>query len=542
MSIKRARVRGVFGSDEDYLHESKYADEDSKMDVSSLPSVGATGFSQPKMNPSELIQLVKGIRGDYGEGQQYRVKQAEIRDLRRKQAEYRKAYKRQGRRIPFEDGSVGYGKYKRRRVMRRAAPLRSRKMMSRRRGRGSYKPVFQPVVDYASNIANKTWSAVKSVFGAGAYGLGAYSSGASAAVEDQEVPTITNPGGSDGPVVIRHKEFINDIVVAASDTGVDGTQPFHLFQSLIVNPGNAVTFPWLSTIASSFTQYRFCGLQFWFKSTSGSLSTTQALGEIILSTEYNVNSPPPTSKVQMLNEIFSVSKVPAFDAHCDIETDPKQSSGSGLLYVSDNNAIPVAGESQDLRWQNLCNFLVATQGTQVASGKSVVLGELWVTYQVELYKPQLPLQANAGDFAHYSQSAALYTGLPDTVVCDQIGLVINKAANTITFPPLPTGVVIQVQYFLYPVSVPSLTFDWESGSLSGPAEFYPILAGDPPGAGVYAPTGYGSATANTGIACGFIKVTGSQQPVVYTAFKPNIPTGVSVWAILLVTVLSSASK
>jgi len=243
----------------------------------------------------------------------------------------------------YADGSTGYGAYRRRSASRFRRRIVRRRRGSSRRGYGAYVSGF-PV---------------------------------GGSVMDQDVPQISNPRGSDGAVVIQHKEYIRDI---------PSTVAFALQANLRINPGDANTFPWLSSIAKSFTQYRFEGLIFKFVSTSGSLSTTQALGEIIQAVNYNPVEPTFTNKQQMLNEIFSISKVPAIDSECPVECEPAQSQGMGFLTVRNGSESP----SVDPRFYDLGQYYLATQGQAVGA---VTMGELHVTYQVALYKPQLQYPA-----------------------------------------------------------------------------------------------------------------------------------------------------
>jgi hypothetical protein len=202
-------------------------------------------------------------------------------------------------------------------------------------------------------------------------------------VMKQVIPSIVNAG--EGEVVISHREYIADILSAGN--------AFSLVANLQINPGldakDGGAFPWLSGIAKHFQQYRFEGLAFEFVSTSGVQGTSQALGEVIMSTNYNVNDPQPANKQQMLSQAFAVSKVPAADFTHPIECDPKVTVGNGKLYVRGG---PIETDNiSDPRFYDMCETNIATQGqTLPASGDHITLGELWVTYQVSLYKPQIP--------------------------------------------------------------------------------------------------------------------------------------------------------
>lgn len=318
----------------------------------------------------------------------------------------------------------GLGRYRRRRVTRRHTRPRGRRV----RGRGGYWDdawgwLGNKFGDRTGGVAagNAIWDlgkgAIKRAVGMGAYDM-----------MDQEIPTISNPGGTDGPVTIRHKEFICDI---KSSTG------FQIQRALPVNPGQAECFPWLNSLANSFTQYRLEGMIFHFKSTSGSLATTQALGEIIMAANYNVNEPVFTSKQQMLNEVMSQSKVPSNDCEVGIECDPRQTVGGGLLYIRNQNY----KLTSDLRFSDLCNFYVATQG-QSANG--INLGELWVTYQISLFKPQFPIPGAENGAKLICPISQVMTFDNLSFQYDNIGMEYNLTAKTITLPLMAAGTTIQI--------------------------------------------------------------------------------------------------
>lgn len=153
---------------------------------------------------------------------------------------------------------------------------------------------------------------------------------------------------------------------------------------------------------------------------------------------YNPTDPVFTNKQQMLNEVFSVSRVPSENASCPIECDPGQTPINQMFITA--GEVPAG---QDPRFYNIGNFYIATQGQTNA----VTLGELWVTYQVELFKPQLLSGSglpNCG-FAHY-YSAGQYTNakpLTDNTalyplrVADTIGVTFRddvSSGSNIVFP------------------------------------------------------------------------------------------------------------
>lgn len=219
--------------------------------------------------------------------------------------------------------------------------------------------------------------------GYGAYSYDGPNNPVSTSVVDQSVPQVSNPGGTDGPIVIRHREYITNIECDADE--------FKMCVAQLINPANTLLFPWLSNVATAFTQYRFAGLMFHFKSTSGSTGGTgatsaQALGDLTMCCNYNPTEPVFSTKVEMLNEVMAVSGAPCFDHQLFIETDQGQTHQNGLLFISSESFDTSAGTvgGRDARFYSPGVVYVSTSGQAAAC----TLGELWVSYQVELYKPQ----------------------------------------------------------------------------------------------------------------------------------------------------------
>jgi hypothetical protein len=183
-------------------------------------------------------------------------------------------------------------------------------------------------------------------------------------------PQLRNtPGG----IVVRHREYLGDISATTNFT----------LSSYNLNPGLKNTFPWLSSVAQSFEQYRIQGMIFEFKSLSSdavlSTSTSSALGSVIMATQYDALDVPFPSKFNMENYEFACSSKPSISFIHPIECARSQTTISEL-YVRDG---AVTG---DLRLYDLGVFNIATMGMQAASG---VAGELWITYEVQLFKPKL---------------------------------------------------------------------------------------------------------------------------------------------------------
>jgi len=232
----------------------------------------------------------------------------------------------------------------------------------------------------------------------------------------------------------RHREYLADVITGATSAFSINSYP--------LNPGMPDTFPWLSTIAQNFEQYRIRGMVFEFKSTSADAlnSTNTALGSVIMATDYNADSDTFESKAQMENHEFASSARQSCSMLHAIECKPSQTSISEL-YI--RNETPPTG--QDLRLYDLGRFSIATVGQQ---GASVNIGELWVTYEVELFKPMIPEHPTGVRTDHFYSATAVstsaYFGTSQTTINDGVGCTLS--ATTITFP---NSVPIGSQWLVY---------------------------------------------------------------------------------------------
>lgn len=273
-------------------------------------------------------------------------------------------------------------------------------------GRGA---AFTP---YARRAAAYLGNRVGRLFGSGAYryrrtragkyipsyrgahrvikGSGAYTLGGQGKLA---LDTTSPPSFGSNRTIVRHREFIQNI---------QGSTDFNI-QSFNVNPGDEVTFPWLSALAVNYEKYRPIGIAFEFKSTSSNAlsGTNTALGSVMMAPRYNaINQSEPESKLEMLQIENCSSICPADSTMVGIEC-AKNYNPLGVLYNRKGGDIPAGSE----QLYDFCNFYIATEGMQAVA----TIGELWVTYEIELLTPILG-GGQVGDeinFANYNIAAGI---------------------------------------------------------------------------------------------------------------------------------------
>lgn len=230
---------------------------------------------------------------------------------------------------------------------------------------------------------------------------------------------------------VRHREYIRDIVVPASPMAFTNT-------SYVVNPGLASSFPWLAALANQYQQYKFNGLVFEFKTLSSDITSGGALGSVVMASNYDVVAAPFASKIEMENSQYAVSAKPSCSQIHTMECLPS-ATANVLYYVRNNSTAESLG--QDNRFYDLANFQLATAGLPGSAG--TVLGELWVSYDVSLYKPVIHSDA-LSTFIVSNASISKTNFFGNSPVVKGNG--ITAANNTLTFSQ--TGDYLVTMYYI----------------------------------------------------------------------------------------------
>ncbi|QMW69012.1 capsid protein [Crucivirus-520] len=234
--------------------------------------------------------------------------------------------------------------------------------------------------------------------------------------------------------VIQHREYVRDILGTGS---VNFSS-----QSMAINPGLNTTFPWLAAIAAQYEQYELRGCVFEYKSlcSDNTVGAASALGSIIMATDYDSNDLSFGSKAEMEQSQYCTSTKPSSDCLHPIECAPNRTS-IPISYI--RTFIPPTG---DIRLYDLGRLTVAQAGIPAATAPAgSLLGELWVTYEIVLYKPQITTgpQFAMDHFAlgsAWGATAANAFGSSDAVAIARVASAGSNlgtnfaAANILSFP------------------------------------------------------------------------------------------------------------
>ncbi len=129
----------------------------------------------------------------------------------------------------------------------------------------------------------------------------------------------------------------------------------------------------------------------------------------MLQTSYRATDSAPTSKIEMLNEYWSTEVVPCETTCHPLECNPAENPFN-IQYVRSDSAVLPVSDSPLL--YDLATTHVATEGQ---STDGAALGDLWVTYEIELKKPVLSSNVTASiagfGFARNSQTFVTLTDM-----------------------------------------------------------------------------------------------------------------------------------
>jgi len=224
-------------------------------------------------------------------------------------------------------------------------------------------------------------------------------------------------------IVVRHKEFLCPVY---------GSKDFVVQNDFVLNPGLSETFPWLSRVASCFQEYTILGAVFHYVPTSGTAvsGTNPAIGSVMLQTSYRATEDSPSSKVEMMNEYWASEIPPNETGVHPIECSPKENPFK-VQYV---RTVPSSTDSPLL--YDLGKTFLATQGMP-ADGNPV--GDLWITYEIELRKPVVKSNVSPGTYTAYGATNVGSVADPFTTMVWDPNTSVQSAGKTITFMAMPAG-------------------------------------------------------------------------------------------------------
>lgn len=241
----------------------------------------------------------------------------------------------------------------------------------RRYSASAYRRRLRPRVGRRSYRSRGLRTAVRmrSYLGKGAYKLGK-------GVSSQQVPSMHSNGSRFN---VKHRECLATVTQGA--VVVAATTLVPAFDQQLC-PTNANAFPWLSSIARLFEQYQWKGVMVEYVPVVDSGSTSVSMGTVAMFCEYNpASATNPTTAQICLNQMWAQGARSSDRITMPIEVAPNGTPIPVNWTTSLQNA--------DARLSSLGRLFVGCEGCPINAGNPIVLGRIWITYDIDLLKPQL---------------------------------------------------------------------------------------------------------------------------------------------------------
>jgi len=174
--------------------------------------------------------------------------------------------------------------------------------------------------------------------------------------------------------IIRHSEFIGTLQNSSDPN-------FHILKRLRVNPGSAGTFAWLSQVAGSWEFYRFRKLNFRFITRCPSTSP----GVVLYVPDYDAADTVPTSEQAATQYDGAVESSVWKNMSISLRPDRMNALYKRHAIMDDTR---FATSAQDEKTIDAGQFMVFSDSATA----SLIIGKLWVDYEVELMIPQSLIQ------------------------------------------------------------------------------------------------------------------------------------------------------
>lgn len=214
-------------------------------------------------------------------------------------------------------------------------------------------------------------------------------------------PMIKNSKSGEA-TFIAHREFIGKLYTSAP---VGGRSVFKI-ESFPLQIGNDVLFPWGSTQASGYQHWIPNGIIVELRSIASDYANAITLGEYAIAVDYNSRDPEPKSLREMLNMEYAVSNKVSQTLLMPVECAPQNDVITHLFIAKDGNY-----EQGDPLFFDLGKLFIATESIPIPGNDPVAVAEIWVSYEVKLFKPILPPSA-------LHSCRLLFENNDDTTLCD----------------------------------------------------------------------------------------------------------------------------
>jgi hypothetical protein len=190
---------------------------------------------------------------------------------------------------------------------------------------------------------------------------------------------------------IHHRELLTNII---------GQEDFTVSNTFPLNPGLPSVFPWLSTQALGWEEYKFHKLDFKFYTRTGSSTP----GSVLLIPDYDASDVRPYNEQIASSYADTAEDAPWKDIVCKLN--PRRMNGvTSRKYVRSDSL----SSGTDIKLYDVGTLFV---GVVDAQAPSVPWGKLWVEYDIEFFIPSSQPSGGLLQGGSYAGAVSMSAGNP----------------------------------------------------------------------------------------------------------------------------------
>jgi len=263
------------------------------------------------------------------------------------------------------------------------------------------------------------------------------------------------PGFGSDVISLRHREYFSDVLSSSTFTQT----------RYVMNPGNYTMFPFASQIARNYEKYRLKGAVITFNSVTTNYVSTGLLGKVVMLCNENPYLPDYRNVLQMENSNDAIAFKPDDNALYGVEC--KRPAMQEYFIRRDDMTVPTAAQGLF----DFGEFYVGVVTPGFTSGQ--VIGELWITYDVEFCMPRL--SSTIFGYAHFTGAASTSTSGSLNFVQNNLNTLSGALSESkiladghITLSALPKDVAFSVSVY---ASTFTASIMWFTISCTGAASY-----------------------------------------------------------------------
>jgi len=183
--------------------------------------------------------------------------------------------------------------------------------------------------------------------------------------------------GKNGSIAVSHAEFLTDLNLPANENF--GLTFFNVYK-IRINPGLPKVFPWCSSLARNFEEYKVSNLKIHFVSDC----STSTFGTIMMTASYDPSLPSPSS----LKDFSNLEGCVSDNVYKSLTfTVNKKGMNSQEHYYVRSTKANTNIKNEDIKLLDCCVVYVGLSNVAGTDTGLLSIGQIWLEYDLVLLRP-----------------------------------------------------------------------------------------------------------------------------------------------------------